>query len=64
MKDIKVLIDAVKQLNQVWVSFSKKQVGLSKDLYDVYGEIEDAISNLICKVVKACNVLIIRHVVD
>lgn len=52
MKDIKIMVDAARQLNEKWADYSK---GIEKDcenqlIYDSMCEIDEAIINLVEKI--------------
>ena len=60
MTDIKFMVDAARQLNQVWASHNKMS-DTPNDVYNALCDVDEAVTNLIDKIGEAMKVIAISE---
>lgn len=61
MTDIKIMVEAVRQLNRVWSSY-KRNEEVANDVYNALCDIDEAVTNLVEKVGEAVRTITIYEI--
>lgn len=64
MTDLKIMVDAVRQLNQTWklVSNGLETEQIPNDVYNAMCEVDEAVTNLIGKVGDGVRTITLNHI--
>ncbi len=66
MTDLKIMVDAVRQLNQTWklVSNGLETEQIPNDVYNAMCEVDEAVTNLIDKVGDGVRTITLNHIFE